>query len=172
MIEQWVLDFFGVHNINIEGHTPIYLNRHGDFVEIYEPDIFNETFIRYYDYVNHTISNRHIQELSYDHLLIVYGGNGTRVNAFKKYEDFMLSDKYFYYLREVNEFMLDHFLPATHQFRDDLEKVGMDIEYLKQKAVPVEMFDNINIDVGDDILERIDLALLAFREENDINRPF
>jgi len=48
----------------------------------------------------------------------------------------------------------------------------MDIDYLKQKAIPVEMFDNINIGVDDDILEQVDLALVAFREENDRNSPF
>jgi len=173
MIDQWILDFFEITNASpIADITPIYMNRHGDFVEILHPDDFSDKFIRCYDNINHTISNRHLQELSYDHLLIVYGGDGTRMNGFDKYHDFMLSDKYFYYLREVNEFMLDHFLPATHEFRKDLDRVGMNIEYLKQKSVGVDMFDHINMDVEDDILERIDLALIAFREENDKNRPF
>ena len=172
MIHQWMLDFFQITNVSPLDYNPVYMNRHGDFVEILEPDYFAERFMERYDSVNNTISDRDIQSLSYDHLLLVYGGDGTRMNGFDKYYDFMLSDKYFYYLREVNEFMLDHFLPHTHEFRNDLQRVGMNIEYLKQKSVPVDMFDDINMEVEDDILERVDLALIAFREENDENRPF
>tara|TARA_Y100001954_G_scaffold104693_1_gene113926 strand:- start:3293 stop:3811 length:519 start_codon:yes stop_codon:yes gene_type:complete len=172
MIHQWMLDFFGVTNVSPLDYLPVYMNRDGNFIEILEPDYFAEKFMERYDSLNNTISQHDIDSLTFEHLLVVYSGEGDKVNGFAKYYDFMLSDKYFYYLREVNEFMLDHFLPHTYEFTSNLERVGMDIDYLKQKAIPVDMFDNINIGVDDDILEQVDLALVAFREENDRNSPF
>ena len=105
-----------------------------------------------------------------DHLLIlVYG---LLNNPYGKYEDFMLSDKYFYYLMTFNDAILDSLIPNTKEISSSFDKIGMKVEYLKTNGDLIEMFDEMNCTGEEDVLKYVDFSLVAFREENDIDLPF
>ena len=171
MIPTWILDEFGITNISPTDSLPIYINEREEIVEIIDPERFVESYRMYVSGIHlHGKSSK--EELMWEHFLIIFNDDGILNNPYGKYEDYMLSDKYFYYIMSFNDAMLESLIPQTKEMSSSLNKIGMKVEYLKSNGDLLEMFDEMNCTGEEDILKYVDFSLVAFREENDIELPF
>jgi len=171
MIPTWILDKFGIINQSPVDFPPIYINGMGEIVEIMDPERFLRRFMTTYA-VDDDISATDMQLLEWKYFLIIFNKQGFLSNPYMKYDDYMLSDKYFYYLMVFNDYMIDSMLPTTKDMAKSLHKIGMKMDYLKTDGDLIEMFDEINCTGDEEILQHVDFSLISFREENDVNLPF
>ena len=112
MIPTWILDEFGITNISPTDSLPIYTNENGEIIEIINPERFVESFMTLASGI-HLAGKSSKEELMWEHFLIIFNDDGLLNNPYGKYEDYMLSEKYFYYIMTFNDAMLDSLTDLT-----------------------------------------------------------